>query len=143
MMIIPKELLNKIIIAIIHIVIEELSLPSGSVVKNPPAMQEVWVHSWGWEDLLEKEWQPTPVFLPGKSHAQRGLLGCRPLCHKKVRHNSEETITTEIEKLKLSKWLLVKFKKRERNINHTAKTKIKISTSILKNTYLGRCLNKC
>ena len=24
------------------------------VVKNPPAMQETWVRSLGWEDLLEK-----------------------------------------------------------------------------------------
>ena len=27
----------------------------GSVVKNPPAMQEAWVQSLGWEDPLEKE----------------------------------------------------------------------------------------
>ena len=25
------------------------------LVKNPPAMQETWVHSLGWEDPLEKE----------------------------------------------------------------------------------------
>ena len=25
------------------------------MVKNPPAMQEMWVPSLGWEDLLEKE----------------------------------------------------------------------------------------
>ena len=24
------------------------------LVKNPPAMQEIWVRSLGWEDLLEK-----------------------------------------------------------------------------------------
>ena len=24
-----------------------------------------------------KKWQPTPVFLPGKSHGQRSLAGCR------------------------------------------------------------------
>ena len=29
--------------------------PGGSVVKNPPAMQEMWVQSLGQEDLLEKE----------------------------------------------------------------------------------------
>ena len=29
--------------------------PSGSVVKNLPAMQEMWVRSLGREDLLEKE----------------------------------------------------------------------------------------
>ena len=29
--------------------------PRGSVVKNPPAMQETWVRSLGWENPLEKE----------------------------------------------------------------------------------------
>ena len=28
-------------------------------------MQETQVQSLGWEDPLEKEWQPTPVFLRG------------------------------------------------------------------------------
>ena len=27
----------------------------AQLVKNPPAMQETWVQSWGWEDFLEKE----------------------------------------------------------------------------------------
>ena len=30
------------------------------------------------EDPLEKEWLPTPVFLPGKSHGQRSLEGYSP-----------------------------------------------------------------
>ena len=38
-------------------------------------MWETRVQSVGWEDLLEKEMQPTPVFLPGKSHGQRSLTG--------------------------------------------------------------------
>ena len=29
-----------------------------------------------------RKWQPTPVFLPGKSHEQRTLAGCRPWGHK-------------------------------------------------------------
>ena len=29
--------------------------PGGSVVKNPPAMQETWVQSLGGEDTLEKD----------------------------------------------------------------------------------------
>ena len=29
--------------------------PRGSVVKNPPALHEMWVRSLGWEDPLEKE----------------------------------------------------------------------------------------
>ena len=53
----------------------------GAVVKNLPAVQETqepWVRSLGWEDPLGKEKQPTPVFLPGKSHGQRSLAGYSP-----------------------------------------------------------------
>ena len=35
--------------------------------------QETWVQSLGQEDHLDQEMQPTPVFLPGKSHGQRSL----------------------------------------------------------------------
>ena len=29
-----------------------------------------------------RQWQPTPVLLPGKSHGQRSLVGCSPWAHK-------------------------------------------------------------
>ena len=29
-----------------------------------------------------RQWQPTPVLLPGKSHGQRSLVGCSPWGHK-------------------------------------------------------------
>ena len=45
------------------------------MVKDLPAMQETQVQSLGWEDLLEKAWQSTSVFLPGESHRQRSLAG--------------------------------------------------------------------
>ena len=32
----------------------------------------------GWR----RQWHPTPVFLPGKSHRQRSLVGCSPWGHK-------------------------------------------------------------
>ena len=38
------------------------------MVKKLSAMQETWVRSLGWEDLLEKEKLPTPVFWPGEFH---------------------------------------------------------------------------
>ena len=41
------------------------------VVKSAPKTWETWVQSLGWEDPLEKEWPPTPVFLLRKSHRQR------------------------------------------------------------------------
>ena len=31
-----------------------------------------------------KQWQPTPVLLPGKSHGQRSLVGCSPWGHKEL-----------------------------------------------------------
>ena len=30
------------------------------------------------EFYLLRQWQPTPVLLPGKSHGQRSLVGCSP-----------------------------------------------------------------
>ena len=36
------------------------------------------MRSLGQEDPLEKEWQPTAVFLPGEAHGQRSLAGCSP-----------------------------------------------------------------
>ena len=48
------------------------------MVKHLPTMQETWVQSLGLEDPLEKEIEPTPVFLPGKSHGQRSLVGYSP-----------------------------------------------------------------
>ena len=38
----------------------------GSVIKNPPAVQETWVQLLGWKIPWRKAEQPTPVFLPGK-----------------------------------------------------------------------------
>ena len=29
-----------------------------------------------------RQWHPTPILLPGKSHGQRSLVGCSPRCHK-------------------------------------------------------------
>ena len=61
--------------------------PGGSVVKNPLAMQETWVRSLGQEDPWRRKWQPTPVFLPGKSHGHRSLAGYSPWGHKTVGHD--------------------------------------------------------
>ena len=52
--------------------------PHGSVVKNLPVTQEMWVRSLVWEDPWRRKWQPTPVFLPEKSHGQRSLVSYSP-----------------------------------------------------------------
>ena len=65
--------------------------PRGSVVKNLPANagDTGWcgVQSLGWEDPWEEGMQPTPVFMPGKSHHQQGLVGYSPLGCQRVGHD--------------------------------------------------------
>ena len=38
----------------------------AQLVQNPPAVQETWVPSLGWEDPLEKGTAPHSVFWPGE-----------------------------------------------------------------------------
>ena len=54
----------------------------GSVVKNPPGDtgEAGLVPGWG-SSPTEGKRQPTPVFLPGKSHGQRSLAGYSPWGH--------------------------------------------------------------
>ena len=52
------------------------------MVKNLLAMQETPGLIPGWEDVLEKEIQPTPVSLPGEFYEQRSLAGYSPWGHK-------------------------------------------------------------
>ena len=52
----------------------------GLVVKNLPANtagrgRRRRFHPWVEKVPRRKEWQPTPVFLPGECHGQRGLVG--------------------------------------------------------------------
>ena len=59
--------------------------PCGSMVKDLPPMQETQRH--GFDPSVGKitwrrKWQPTPVFLPGKSHGQRSLVVYSPLGNK-------------------------------------------------------------
>ena len=61
------------------------------VVKNPPA------HARDTRDARlilgvgkipwRRKWQLTPVFLPGKSHGQRSLVGYSPWGYKKVKYD--------------------------------------------------------
>ena len=59
----------------------------AQMAKNLPAMQELWVLFLGQEDPLEKGMATTPVFLPGKSHGQKSLVGYSPWGHKDLDMN--------------------------------------------------------
>ena len=54
---------------------------------NPPAVQETCIEDTGsipgpGRSPGEENGQPTPVFLPGKSHGQRSLAGYSPWGHR-------------------------------------------------------------
>ena len=52
------------------------------MVKHLPTVQETWVQSLGWEDLLEKGMATHFSILTWKSHGWRSLVGYSPWGHK-------------------------------------------------------------
>ena len=50
----------------------------AQIVKDARAVLETQVSSLGQEDPLGRKWQPTPAFLPRKSHGQGSLAGYSP-----------------------------------------------------------------
>ena len=50
----------------------------AQMLKSLPTMRKTRVRSLGPEDPWRRKWQPTPVFLPWKSHGQRSLVGHSP-----------------------------------------------------------------
>jgi len=65
--------------------------PVAQWSKNLPAMKEtwhkLWVQSLHWEDPWRRKWLTTPVFLPGKSHGQRSLVGLWSMGLQRVGHD--------------------------------------------------------
>ena len=56
----------------------DLGFPSGSAVKKPPAMQEMWVRSLGGEDPLQKGMAPHSSILAWESPWTEDLMGYHP-----------------------------------------------------------------
>ena len=54
------------------------------MVKNFPVMQETWVQSLGWEDLLEKGMATHSSILPREFHGQGSLVGYSPWGRKEL-----------------------------------------------------------
>ena len=50
----------------------------AQTLKNLPAIWKTRVDPWVRKIPWRRQWQLTPVFLPGKSHGQRSLEGNRP-----------------------------------------------------------------
>ena len=67
--------------ALNQLVHRSAGFPGGSAVKNLPAVQEMQVRLLVGKIPLDKEIQPTSVFLPGKAQGQRILEGYSPWGH--------------------------------------------------------------
>ena len=50
----------------------------AQMVKSLPAVQETRFDPWVGKIPWRRKWQPTPVFLPAKSHGWRSLVGYSP-----------------------------------------------------------------
>ena len=66
-------------------ILQRLEFPGGSEGKESVCD----VGDSGWIPMLgrfpwRREWQPTPVFLPGEFHGQRILVGYSPWGHKEL-----------------------------------------------------------
>ena len=63
-------------------------------------MQETQVRSLGWEDPLGEEMAITPVFLLGKSHGQKSLVGYSPQGRKEsdTTEHTHYTTTTQAQR---------------------------------------------
>ena len=79
-----------------HIYALYRGFPSGSAVKNPPAMQARKTH-------CRKAWQHTPVFLSGESHGLRSMEGYSPYSFKEPDKTevTECACTCNLEKKKM------------------------------------------
>ena len=68
-------------------------------------MQETlktWVQSLGWEDPLEEGMATHSVFLPGKSHGQRSLVGYSPQHCKESDPTEGDSIQLDMPSAKCS-----------------------------------------
>ena len=64
-------------------VLPRLLSGKNSTCQNRRQGFDPWVGKIRWR----RKWQPTPVFLPGKSHGQRSLVSYSPWSRKSFRHN--------------------------------------------------------
>ena len=94
----------------------------GSVVKNMSASEAdtrdtVSVPGLGRSIHWRRKWQPTPVFLSGKSHGQRSLAGYSPWSRKESDTTEHMNVlkSTELYTLKLCEFYLnLKLKKKKK-----------------------------
>ena len=68
-----------------------------------------------------RDWLPTPVFLPGESHGQRGLVGYSPWGHKESDTTEQEREELFMPKLGLQVGDVLKAQSQEKDQNESAR----------------------
>ena len=71
----------------------------AQMVKTPPAVQETWVQSLGWEDPLEKGMAPHSSILAWRIPWTEEPGGLQSMGSQRVRHNWVTTTSSSIHKL--------------------------------------------
>ena len=71
-------------------ILANLSLPGGASDKESTCQhrkcKRCQFDPWVGKILWRRKWQPAPIFLPGKFHGQKSLVGYSPWSRKRVRH---------------------------------------------------------
>ena len=92
-------------------------------------MQETQIQSLGQEIPWSRKWQPTPMFVPGKSHEQRSLVGYSPWGRKRVGHDLvikqrpqiicsvEGKKNADLQWVELNKWTFLSFQIRNLEVD--------------------------
>ena len=70
-------------LSILYIVSCMLASLVAQTAKTLPAIQRPGFNPWVQKIPQRREWKPTPISLPGKSHGQRSLVGYSPQGHKR------------------------------------------------------------
>ena len=63
------------------------------MVKNPPAMWDTGFDPWVGKIPWRRERQPIPIFLPGKTHRQRSLVGYNSWGCKELNTTQQVTLS--------------------------------------------------
>ena len=91
---------------ILHLYMWKWASLLAQMVKNPPAVQEPRFDPWVGKIPWRREWQPTPVFLPGEVHGQRSLVGFSPWGRKEL--DTAERLTLSYMKMVSNWWENIK-----------------------------------
>ena len=65
----------------------------AQTVKSLPVIQKTWVPSLGQKDPWRRKWQPTSIFLPGKSQEWGSLASYSPWGRKELDRNEQLTLS--------------------------------------------------